>query len=456
MTGRELWRVEERSAHSGSTRPVVGHGLVFIPTGFPKGGLLAIRPNGRGDVTATHVAWRLDCGIPNKPSLALAGDLLFMVTDGGVAQAGRGHHRHGGVDVPNRRRVLGVPARLGQPRLLLQRRGQDDGDRGRAATKLARAPSRRRKVSGLAIDAKTSPSVRRQRPTALSTRSPCRPAPSVTPRGTNSPEPPRLPGAACAWRTARSRRHIGTPDGELILRSAAELRLRERMLHDAGRARRAVHHTLPPQPHVANVRRESPVPRRLRLRAHGGLTAEDGRSPRVYIRRVRSARRRAYSRSRAASALARMPRGFSLATRRAIPAARPRPPRARRPCRRRGLLGELRVRGAAHRRSRAARARGGAACARDLRAWRRRGSWPGPRRGTRCRSESSLGRVGPDQHERRGAHAAGDEAPAGRRPGRRAAAPARRAEGPRRALAVDAAARGRRARSILAMLWATS
>jgi outer membrane protein assembly factor BamB len=87
MTGKELWRVEERNAHSGSTRPVVGHGLVFIPSGFPKGTLLAIRPNGRGDVTATHVAWRLERGIPNKPSLALAGGLLFMVTDAGVAQA---------------------------------------------------------------------------------------------------------------------------------------------------------------------------------------------------------------------------------------------------------------------------------------------------------------------------------------------------------------------------------
>jgi outer membrane protein assembly factor BamB len=87
MTGKELWRVEDRSAHSGSTRPVIGQGLVYIPTGFPKGGLIAIRPDGRGDVTKTHVAWRLDRGIPNKPSLALAGGLLFMVTDAGVAQA---------------------------------------------------------------------------------------------------------------------------------------------------------------------------------------------------------------------------------------------------------------------------------------------------------------------------------------------------------------------------------
>lgn len=84
-TGREIWRIEERDAHSGSTRPVVGHGLVFVPTGFPRGQVLAIRPDGKGDATATHIVWRLTRGAPNKPSLALAGDLLFMISDAGVA-----------------------------------------------------------------------------------------------------------------------------------------------------------------------------------------------------------------------------------------------------------------------------------------------------------------------------------------------------------------------------------
>ena len=86
-TGKERWRVEERTNHSASTRPVVGFGLVFLPTGFPKGELLAVRPDGRGDVTATHVAWRLTRGVPNKPSVLLVNDLLFMTTDAGVASA---------------------------------------------------------------------------------------------------------------------------------------------------------------------------------------------------------------------------------------------------------------------------------------------------------------------------------------------------------------------------------
>jgi outer membrane protein assembly factor BamB len=84
-TGKELWRVEERTSHSASTRPVAGHGLVFFPTGFSTGEVLAVRPDGQGDVTATHVAWRLTRSAPKKPSLLLMGDLLFMIGDNGVA-----------------------------------------------------------------------------------------------------------------------------------------------------------------------------------------------------------------------------------------------------------------------------------------------------------------------------------------------------------------------------------
>jgi outer membrane protein assembly factor BamB len=84
-TGKELWRIEERSNHSASTRPVFGHGLVYYPSGWASGQLLAVRPNGNGDVTDSHVAWRLQKGVPKKPSLLLLGDLLFMISDNGIA-----------------------------------------------------------------------------------------------------------------------------------------------------------------------------------------------------------------------------------------------------------------------------------------------------------------------------------------------------------------------------------
>ena len=74
MTGKELWRLEEPTSFSASTRPVAGHGLVFYSTGFNTGQVLAVRPDGRGDVTDTHVAWRATRGAPKKPSLLLSDD----------------------------------------------------------------------------------------------------------------------------------------------------------------------------------------------------------------------------------------------------------------------------------------------------------------------------------------------------------------------------------------------
>lgn len=49
--------------------------------------LMAIRPGGRGDVTATHVAWQLHQGIPEIPSPLFYRDRLYMVRNGGTLTA---------------------------------------------------------------------------------------------------------------------------------------------------------------------------------------------------------------------------------------------------------------------------------------------------------------------------------------------------------------------------------
>lgn len=84
-TGKELWRVETIGIHSGSARPVTGHGLIFEAMGWPRSAVIAVRPGGSGNVTESHVAWRYDRVAPKKPSLVLVDDLLFMVDDGGIA-----------------------------------------------------------------------------------------------------------------------------------------------------------------------------------------------------------------------------------------------------------------------------------------------------------------------------------------------------------------------------------
>ncbi len=85
VTGKERWRLEERRSHSASTRPVTGLGMVFYSSGWDATQLLAIRPDGTGDVSATHVAWRFARSVPFKPSVLFVDGSIFMINDTGVA-----------------------------------------------------------------------------------------------------------------------------------------------------------------------------------------------------------------------------------------------------------------------------------------------------------------------------------------------------------------------------------
>lgn len=84
-TGREIWRVEYPGGFSNVSRPVYGHGLIYLSTGFNEPVLLAVRPTGKGDVTNSEVAWRLRRGAPLTVSPILVGNELYTVTDSGIA-----------------------------------------------------------------------------------------------------------------------------------------------------------------------------------------------------------------------------------------------------------------------------------------------------------------------------------------------------------------------------------
>ena len=85
LNGKEIWRVSYADGFSNVPRPVFAHGLVYIATGFQQPSLLAVRPDGTGDVTKTHMAWKLSRGAPLTPSPIVVGDELYVVTDGGIA-----------------------------------------------------------------------------------------------------------------------------------------------------------------------------------------------------------------------------------------------------------------------------------------------------------------------------------------------------------------------------------
>lgn len=82
-TGRRHWVID------GPTEQFVasivdGHGLLFMTCGFPEHHILAIRPDGRGNVTDTHIAWRETKGASYVPSPLAVGDYFLVVSDGGV------------------------------------------------------------------------------------------------------------------------------------------------------------------------------------------------------------------------------------------------------------------------------------------------------------------------------------------------------------------------------------
>lgn len=84
-TGKELWQVGYGDGFSNVPRPVYGNGLVYICTGFHQPELLAVRLDGRGDVTKSHVAWRLKRGVPLTPSPLLVGEEIYLISDNGIA-----------------------------------------------------------------------------------------------------------------------------------------------------------------------------------------------------------------------------------------------------------------------------------------------------------------------------------------------------------------------------------
>ena len=79
--GAELWRVECLSGEI-TPSPVFAGGLVLVPS--PSEKLLAIHPEGHGDVTKTQVAWTTEENVPDVTSPVSNGELVFTMSTPGV------------------------------------------------------------------------------------------------------------------------------------------------------------------------------------------------------------------------------------------------------------------------------------------------------------------------------------------------------------------------------------
>jgi outer membrane protein assembly factor BamB len=84
LTGDELWWFRY-DGYSNVPRPVVGKGHVFISSGYDRPEFFAVRVDGTGDVTESHLAWNMKKAAPLNPSPLLLGDELYLVSDNGIA-----------------------------------------------------------------------------------------------------------------------------------------------------------------------------------------------------------------------------------------------------------------------------------------------------------------------------------------------------------------------------------
>jgi outer membrane protein assembly factor BamB len=84
-TGQEIWRVDDGKGETVAPRPVYGRGLVYLSTGVigSRPQLWAVRVDGHGDVTQTHVAWKLPTPIGFMTSPLLVGRELYLLGDDG-------------------------------------------------------------------------------------------------------------------------------------------------------------------------------------------------------------------------------------------------------------------------------------------------------------------------------------------------------------------------------------
>lgn len=82
-TGRELWYVDYEG-FSNVPRPLYAEGLLLLCTGYMKPQLWAVKPDGQGNVTETHVVWQHRRGVPANSSPVVVGDAVYFVNDNGV------------------------------------------------------------------------------------------------------------------------------------------------------------------------------------------------------------------------------------------------------------------------------------------------------------------------------------------------------------------------------------
>jgi outer membrane protein assembly factor BamB len=86
LTGKSLWTYPEVNRFPIPVA-MVDAGILYLSRGYRSSPYMAIRLGGRGDITKTHVAWRVPTGGPYVSSLVHYQGVIYMSTDNGILSA---------------------------------------------------------------------------------------------------------------------------------------------------------------------------------------------------------------------------------------------------------------------------------------------------------------------------------------------------------------------------------
>lgn len=85
-TGKSLWTYPEVNRFPIPVA-MVDNGILYLSRGYRSSPFMAIRLGGRGDITKTHVVWRVPTGGPYVSSLVHDQAVIYMSTDNGILSA---------------------------------------------------------------------------------------------------------------------------------------------------------------------------------------------------------------------------------------------------------------------------------------------------------------------------------------------------------------------------------
>jgi outer membrane protein assembly factor BamB len=83
--GKQLWSLADLIGNRTITGPVAAHGMIYVTQGMRKP-LLAVKPGGEGKRPRKDIVWQLADGTPDSPTPVVAGELLYLVDNNGIAR----------------------------------------------------------------------------------------------------------------------------------------------------------------------------------------------------------------------------------------------------------------------------------------------------------------------------------------------------------------------------------